>query len=209
MSEVSSQPDDSEGTDLWAFGHDDHDLIGQRSLGLWLYMMSDIMVFAGLFTAHRAYMGAFAGSFTDAQVLDPLSALWPTALILISVLAFGLAMVELKNANRRSVLGWMAAAFVLGLAFLGVEVWSFADLAARGAWPMVSGFLSDYWTIIWAHGAHVFFGLLWMAVMMVQVAVFGFSELVVARLVNLRIFWFFQAAIWLSVYFVVYLLGVA
>lgn len=209
MAEVSNQPGDSEHMELWSFGHDDHDLIGRRSLGFWLYMMSDIMIYAGLFTAHRVYIGAFAGSFTDAQVLDPLFELLPTVLIFGSVLTFGLAMVELKNANQRGVAGWMLAAFVLGLAFLGLEIWSFADLAGRGAWPTESGFLSDYWTIIWAHGAHVFFGLVWMLVMLVQVTTSDLSELVVARLVNLRIFWFFQAVMWIAVYFVVYLLGVA
>lgn len=198
-----------EDTQLWAFGHDDHDTIGIRSIGFWLYMMSDLMIYAGLFTAHRVYIEAYAGSFTAAQVIEPLRELWPTAFILASVLAFGLAMVGLKSANRRSVLVWMAVAFVLGLAFLAFETWSFAQLGERGAWPTVSGFLSDYWTIVWAHAVHVIFGLLWMLVMMIQVTTEGFSELVVARLVNLRIFWFFQAVIWLCVYCVVHLLGAA
>ncbi|NNC23988.1 cytochrome O ubiquinol oxidase [Salinisphaera sp. USBA-960] len=195
---------------LWAYGYDDHDTIGLRSLGFWLYMMSDLMIFAGLFVAHRAYIRAYAGShFTAQSVIEPLQALWPTGLILGSVLAFGLAMVSLKHANRRGVLGWMLGAFILGLAFIGVEVGSFVDLAERGGLPSVSGFLSDYWTIVLAHAAHVAFGLLWMLIMWLQVATEGFSELVVARLINLRIFWFFQASIWLCVYAVVYLLGVA
>lgn len=210
MSTSTGQASRSETRDtpqLWAYGYDDHDVIGQRSLGFWLYMMSDMMIFAGLFTAHRVYAHAYAGSFTAKQIIDPLIELWPTALILASVLSFGVAMVSMKHANRRGVLQWMGLSFVLGMIFLGVDAYSFANLAWRGALPSKSGFLSDYWTIVWTHGAHVAFGLIWMAVMLFQVATEGFSELVVARLVNLRIFWFFQAAIWLCVYTVIYLLG--
>lgn len=207
MSETSNQTNPDSGVTLWAYGYDDHDEIGNRSLGFWLYMMSDLMVFTGLFVAHRVYVHAFAGSFTSSQVIDPISALLPTGLIMLSVLAYGFAMLGLKKANRPAVLIWMIGAFVLGLAFLGVEAYTFTEHAALGAIPSKSGFLSDYWTIDWAHGAHVAIGLLWMAVMMIQVLTQGFSELVVARLVNLRIFWFFQAAIWVCVYTVVYLLG--
>lgn len=212
MSQTSNQASnhsDSSGPEitLWAYDYDDHDVIGIRALGFWLYMMSDLMVFTGLFVAHRVYTHAFAGSFTSSQISDPLSGLLPTALILLSVLAYGFSMVSLKNSDRTAVLRWMGVAFVLGLAFIGLESYTFAGLASRGAVPSQSGFLSDYWTIIWAHGLHVAFGLLWMVVMLIQVVRRGFTELVVARLINLRIFWFFQAAIWVCVYSVMYLLG--
>jgi cytochrome o ubiquinol oxidase subunit 3 len=210
MAETANQTgSDSAGSGitLWAYDYDDHDEIGNRSFGFWLYMMSDLLVFTGLFVAHRQYTHAFAGSLTASQISAPLSGLLPSALILLSVLAYGFSMVSLKSANRKAVLRWMGVAFVLGLAFIGVESYTFAGLAARGAIPSQSGFLSDYWTIIWAHGLHVTFALLWTAVMLIQVTKRGFTELVVARLVNLRIFWFFQAAIWVCVYTVMYLLG--
>jgi cytochrome o ubiquinol oxidase subunit 3 len=207
MATDSPRENGSDSIRLWDHEHGEHDTLSLRSLGFWLYMMSDAMIFAGLFTAHGAYVGHFAGSFTAAQVLDPLNTLLPTFLIFSSVLAYGLGMVALKHGNRGGVLRWLLIACALGLVFLGVEAWTFTGLAARGATPEKSGFLSDFWIIVWAHGAHVFIGLIWMLVMIAQVAMEGLSAGVVGRLINLRIFWFFQAIIWVCVFTVVYLLG--
>jgi cytochrome o ubiquinol oxidase subunit 3 len=200
----ANEPDPSQ---LWAPDFGEHDTLSLRSLGFWLYMMSDAMIFAGLFAAYGAYVGHYAGSFTAQQVLDPLFALVPTFLIFASVLAYGLGMVALKNGNRAGVLRWLAAACALGFIFLGVDAWTFTGLAGEGAIPQKSAYLSDFWILVWTHGLHVFIGLIWMLVMIAQVAMEGLSDGVIGRLVNLRIFWFFQAIIWVCVFTVVYLLG--
>ena len=54
---------------------------------------------------------------------------------------------------------------------------------------------------------HMAFGILWMLVMLVQVLRYGFSTAVVAQLLNLRLFWQFQASVWVCVYVFVYLKG--
>lgn len=195
---------------LWQTEPAHPDTIGMRSLGFWLYMMSDAMIFAGLFAAHGVYLRAYGTShITAAQVIDPVEGLIPTVLLFASVLMFGLACVALKNDDRTRLLRWMGASLALGLAFLLVEGVEFAGLAGEGAVPQASAFLSDFWTLVWVHGAHVAVGLIWMAAMMVQIARDGFSEPVVGRLINLRIFWFFQAVIWVFVYTFVYLMGVS
>lgn len=189
---------------------DHHDSISLRSIGFWLYMMSDVMIFAGLFAAHGVYLDAYGSSkITAAQVIDPISALFPTLFLFSSVLFFGLASVALKNNQRKEVLGWLAASFALGLVFILQETYEFVQLAQEGAAPHVSAFLSDFWTIVWAHGLHVIVGLIWMAVVFIQVLRDGFTEAVVGRFLNLRIFWFFQAVIWVCVYTFVYLMGVS
>lgn len=207
MSSGSSTQPASGNVRLWDETHADHDLIGIRSLGFWLYMMSDAMIFAALFAAHGVYVHNFAGSFTARQVIHPLDALWPTVLIFSSVFAYGLGMTAMKNGSRRGVVGWLLAAFALGVGFLLLEGREFYGLAAMGAVPQLSGFLSDFWVLVLLHAAHVFFGLLWMLVMPFQVWLEGFSENVVSRLVNLKIFWFFQAIIWVCVFTFVYLMG--
>ncbi|HET7314031.1 cytochrome c oxidase subunit 3 [Salinisphaera sp.] len=195
---------------LWQPEPEHPDSIGLRTLGFWLYMMSDAMIFAGLFAAHGVYLRAYGGSdITAAEVIDPAKGLIPTLLLFTSVLAFGLASVALKNDDRSRMLRWMGASWILGLAFLGEEVWEFSGLAGEDAVPQASAFLSDFWTIVWVHGAHVAVGLIWMAAMLVQIAREGYTEATVGRFLNLRIFWFFQAVIWVFVYTFVYLMGVS
>lgn len=207
MSSHSVETVDPSKVKLWDYHDHGHDVIGTRSLGFWLYMMSDAMIFSGLFAAHGVYATSFAGSFTAKAVIHPMAALWPTLFIFTSVLAYGFGMVALKKGNRSGVINALLVAFVLGLGFLFMEWREFSELLAMGAIPERSGFLSDFWVLVLTHAAHVLFGLLWMFIMIIQVARDGFSENVVYRLINLKLFWHFQAVIWVCVFTFVYLMG--
>ncbi len=207
MSSHDNAPVDPNTVELWDYEDHGHDFIGTRTLGFWLYMMSDAMIFAALFAAHGVYVRNFAGSFTSQEVVHPMNAIWPTVFILSSVMTYGLGMVALKKGNKSGVVNALILSFLLGVGFLLMEWREFSELAAMGAIPQMSGFLSDFWTIVIAHAAHVLFGLIWMAVMIVQVAVNGFDQNNVYRLLNLKIFWHFQAVIWVSIFTFVYLFG--
>ena len=102
-----------------------------------------------------------------------------------------------------------AITFVLGAAFLYLEVREFADMIARGATPRRSAFLSAFFTLVGCHGLHVTVGLIWLAVMMVQVAVKGFRATVQRRLQCFSLFWHALDIIWVGLFTVVYLMGVA
>ena len=192
---------------LWAFDYNGHDPISTRTLGFWLYMLSDAMIFATLFAAWAVYIHNSAGGPTIHAIVHLHYAFWETAVLFSSVFAYGLAMTALKRAWRGGVLLAMSAAFAFGVLFLGMEIHEFSGLAMMGAVPQRSGFLSAYWTIILLHGAHIFFGLLWMLIMLGQIVRQGFSANVVYRLLNLKLFWHFQAVIWVCVYTFVYLRG--
>lgn len=208
MSSHSTATVDPNNVVLWDYEDHGHDFIATRSIGFWLYMMSDAMLFAGLFAAHGVYMHNFAGSFTAKEVIHPINALWPTLFIFTSVLVYGFGMVALKKGNQAGVVNALVLSFLLGIGFLYMEWREFSELYAMGAIPEVSGFLSDFWIIVLTHATHVFFGLLWMLVMIVQVARKGFTQNTVYRLINLKLFWHFQAVIWVCVFTFVYLMGV-
>ena len=194
---------------LWHYGHEEHDFIANKTFGFWLYMLSDALIFAGVFAAYAVLdhtMNA-AGGPTDAQVVHPIAAFGQTIAVLLSVLAYSLATVALKHGNRAGLVLGTIVAIVLGAVFLGLELSDFATLIAQGATPDRSGFLSAFFLIIATHGLHMAFGILWMLVMLVQIRRFGLTAPVVAQLLNLRLFWQFQATIWVCVYIFVYLKG--
>lgn len=200
----SAAPDSAS---LWDFEHRGHDAISIRTLGFWLYMLSDAMIFGALFAAWGVYIHNSAGGPTIGQIVHIHYAYLETVVLFSSVLAYGLAMSALKRGSRGGVVAGLCTAFVLGALFVGMEVHEFAALATFGAVPERSGFLSAYWTIILGHGLHIVFGLLWMLVMLVQVVREGFSTNVVYRMLNLQAFWHFQAVIWVCVFSFVYLRG--
>jgi cytochrome o ubiquinol oxidase subunit 3 len=207
MSEHSVQSIDPGSIQLWAYDDTGHDPIGTRSIGFWLYMMSDAMIFAALFAAHGTYLHNYAGGPTAQDVIHFTGAAWETLFLFASVLAYGFGMVALKHGSCTGVVKWLFVSFLLGIGFLLLEYQEFSGLAEIGAVPQRSGFLSDYWGIILTHGLHVFFGLLWMLVMIIQVMSEGFSQSVVGRLLTLKQFWHFQAVIWVCVFTFVYLMG--
>jgi cytochrome o ubiquinol oxidase subunit 3 len=207
MSSQNSETVDSGTVVLWDNKHRGHDMISTRTLGFWLYMLSDAMIFAALFTAYGVLGHNYADGPTAKDIIHPGYAFLETLLVFSSVLAFGLAMSALKQGNRYKVVNWILIAFVIGAAFIGAEIREFASLAGQGIIPERSGFLSAYYATVLTHGLHMFVGLLWMLVMLVQVVREGFTDNVVYRLLNLKLFWHFQAVIWVCVFTFVYLQG--
>lgn len=195
--------------ELWHFGSGHPDVISSRTFGMWLYMMSDAMIFAGLFAAYGVLDHPWntAGGPGPHQVSVPLDAFWQTLAVLSSVLAYSLGTVSLKRGSKSGMMLGIFAAIVLGGVFLGFEIHDFFHLVAAGAPPERSGFLSMFFLLVATHGAHMAIGLLWMAVMLGQIVTIGFTEEVVARLLNLRMFWQFQASVWVCVFAFVYLRG--
>ncbi len=194
---------------LWDDTHHEHDMLSTRLLGFWLYMLSDSLIFAALFAAYGvlSYPMNAAGGPTKHDVVEPVFAYVQTVVFFLSVLAYGLAMVELKRDRSKALMLWVVVAFILGAGFVGMETNELLRLAARGALPERSGFLSAFFTILGVHGVHMVFGLLWMIVMLVQVGRRGLSSKVAYRLINLKVFWLYQAVIWGLVYSFVYLWG--
>jgi cytochrome o ubiquinol oxidase subunit 3 len=101
----------------------------------------------------------------------------------------------------------MAATFVLGAAFLGLEVSEFWKLAARGAGPGRSAFLTSFFTLVGCHGLHITAGLLWLLTMMAQVFAKGFRSDILRRILCFSLFWHALDIIWIGIFTIVYLVG--
>src|SRR6266850_6133135 len=90
--------------------------------GFWLYLMSDCLVFACLFAVYAVLGRSYAGGPTGAELFDlPLVAV-NTALLLLSSITYGFAMLEMQNKRLRAVLAWLAVTGLLGAGFIGIEL---------------------------------------------------------------------------------------
>jgi cytochrome o ubiquinol oxidase subunit III len=117
---------------------------------------------------------------------------------------------SLAISSRRHLGTYLGAAitFALGAAFLALEIREFANMIAQGATPQRSAFLSAFFTLVGCHGLHVTAGLIWLTVMMAQVAIQGFRVAVQRRLLCFSLFWHTLDIIWVGLFTVVYLMGV-
>jgi len=101
----------------------------------------------------------------------------------------------------------MTVTFVLGAAFITLEIKEFAGLVAQGAGPSRSAFLSAFFTLVGCHGMHVSAGLLWLLTMMAQVFAKGFRADILRRMLCFSLFWHALDIIWVALFTVVYLMG--
>ena len=177
-------------------------------LGFWLYLMSDCLVFACLFATYAVLGRNYAGGPTGAELFDlPLVAL-NTALLLLSSITYGFAMLEMQRKRLRSTLVWLAVTGVLGACFIGFELYEFAHLIHEGAGPQRSGFLTSFFALVGTHGLHVSFGIIWLVTLMFQLNRHGLTPENSRRLMCLSMFWHFLDVVWIGVFTFVYLMGV-
>ena len=184
------------------------DTIEMQALGFWLYLMSDLIIFATLFATFAVLGRNYAGGPTGKELFDLPYVLGETLLLLFSSITYGLVMLAVHNGMKRWVLIGLAVTFLLGLGFVFMEINEFHGLIAEGHGPDVSAFLSSYFTLVGTHGTHVTFGLIWMAVMICQVVVKGLTSPVQSRLMRLSMFWHFLDIVWIGIFSIVYLMGV-
>lgn len=194
--------------DTASLGHGAHDVTDIQSFGFWMYLMSDLIVFSALFATYVVMAHNSAGGPTAKELFHLPGVLLETLFLLSSSATYGLAMVALHHGDTRLVRLGLLGTIILGLGFLGMELGEFQGLLHDGATPQRSGFLSAFFTLVGTHGAHVAFGLLWMAVMLVQIASKGLTAPVVGRLLRLGMFWHFLDIVWIGLFTVVYLMGV-
>lgn len=188
-----------------------HEAAEEIVFGFWIFLMSDLVLFSVLFATYAAMsvQGISAGP-APAEVFDLTAAFLETLLLLLSSFAFGFAMLAMKyRESQRAVLAWLLVTGVLGAAFVGMELHDYyVMITVHDAPPQASGFLSAYYLLTGTHALHVSSGLVWMAIMAVQIAVFGMNRPVKLRLMRLALFWHMLDVVWIGIFTFVYLFGV-
>ncbi|MCW6506500.1 cytochrome (ubi)quinol oxidase subunit III [Lichenifustis flavocetrariae] len=176
--------------------------------GFWIFILSDIIMFAAFFAAFAVLKDATAGGPSGMQLFDRRNVGVETVCLLLSSYTCGMASLAMLRKNQLWFHVAMLATAVLGAMFLGLEFKEFADLVSRGAGPSRSAFLSAFFTLVGCHGLHVTCGLLWLLTMMAQVFAKGFRDDILRRTMCFTLFWHALDIVWVGVFTVVYLMGV-
>jgi cytochrome o ubiquinol oxidase subunit 3 len=198
-------PDNTE--ELQFYVHEEVHSENGTLLGFWLYLMSDCLIFACLFAVYGVLGRNYAGGPSGADIFELPTVAVNTAMLLLSSITYGFAMLEMQNKRVNGVLAWLAVTGVFGAIFLGLELHEFATLIGEGAGPQRSAFLSSFFTLVATHGLHVTFGIVWLITLMVQVKQRGLGVENRRRLMCLSMFWHFLDLVWVGVFSFVYLMG--
>ena len=171
--------------------------------------MSDCVLFACLFATFIVLRDNTYGGPGMKQITELPYVLKETLFLLVSSFTYGRAILSMYTNHRHRVIGWLIVTFFLGLSFVAMEVNEFLHLIMAGHGPQMSGALSAFFTLVGTHGFHVSMGLLWMVILIIQVAKFELTPTMCRRLTYLGLFWAFLDIVWIFVFTIVYLMGVA
>jgi cytochrome o ubiquinol oxidase subunit III len=175
--------------------------------GFWIFLLSDIIMFSALFATYAVLSGQTAGGPSGRDLFELRRVGVQTLCLLFSSYACGLGVVAIERRRMRAFYVSCALTFVLGAAFLGLEISEFASMVAGGAGPSRSAFLSSFFSLVGLHGVHVTAGLLWLSFMVAQTAVKGPRDFVRRRLLCFSLFWHALDIIWVALMTLVYLMG--
>ncbi|HEX4774445.1 MAG TPA: cytochrome o ubiquinol oxidase subunit III [Candidatus Saccharimonadales bacterium] len=177
--------------------------------GFWVYLMTDCVLFASLFAAFAVLRDNTYGGPSGNELFSLPFVLIETLALLTSSYTAGLGLLAARRRNRQQVLIFFSLTMLLGIFFLTMELTEFHKLYIEGNSWRRSGFLSAFFTLVGTHGAHILTGLTWMAIMMYKVLKGGLTNLTIKRLSMLSLFWHFLDVIWIFIFTIVYLFGVA
>lgn len=176
--------------------------------GFWLYLMTDCVLFASLFATFAVLRHSTFGG-PNGEVLFSLNfVLAETLILLTSSFSCGLGILAARQDNRRRTLLLFGITFLLGLAFIGLEIHEFTSLYQEGNSWRRSGFLSSFFALVGTHGLHISVGLLWMGTLMARIRRTGFNRASLRQLTMLSLFWHFLDIVWIFIFTIVYLMGI-
>lgn len=178
-------------------------------LGFWIYLMTDSVLFGSLFATYAVLHGNTNGGPSGKELFNPPFVLAETMLLLVSSYTIGLAILSLHRRKRSGVVAWLSVTTLLGVGFLVMELTEFSQLMGEGHSWAASGFLSAFFTLIGTHGLHILAGLIWAGFLLWQVVRRGLTSAVSRRLMMFSLFWHFLDIVWICIFTVVYMIGVA
>ncbi len=173
--------------------------------GFWVYLMTDLLMFAVLFAVYAVLHKSTVGGETGRELFSLPLALTNTVILLTSSFTCGIGMIAARRGDKDQVLLWFSITFALGMAFLGLELWEFSELIHEGHTLGTNAFLSSFFVLLGTHGLHIASGLLWMLTTLVFIMKRGLNSHLVRKLAMLSLFWHFLDIVWIFIFTIVYL----
>lgn len=184
------------------------DTFSRTIFGFWTYLMTDSLLFGSLFVTYGVLHYSTFGGPGPRELYTLPTTIAETVVLLISSFTCGFGVLAATRNKKKALLGWFSIAFLMGLAFVVLELREFAELIHEGHTWQKSAFLSSFFTLVGTHGLHVSIGLLWMLILMAQIVVKGITTTTFRRMVCFNMFWHFLDLVWIFIFTFVYLMGV-
>ncbi|WP_028398886.1 cytochrome (ubi)quinol oxidase subunit III [Ectobacillus panaciterrae] len=179
-----------------------------KFLGFWLFLGGETVLFASLFATYLSLKNSTNGGATTKDMFEITLVFVATMLLLTSSLTSVYAIYHMRNFNFKKMQFWFVITVLLGAGFLGLEIYEFNHYIHEFKLTMrSSAFGSAFYTLVGTHGAHVFFGLLWITTLVVRNAKRGLNLYNAPKYYVASLYWHFIDVVWVFIFTVVYLMG--
>lgn len=178
--------------------------------GFWIFLAGETALFASLFATYLALKDSVPGEdhplAADLYHLELTFVM--TMLLLTSSLTSVFAVHHMRNNNFSKMQLWLGITVLLGLGFLGIEIYEFVEYTSLGHTFRSSAFGSAFYFLIGTHGFHVALGLIWITLLILRNTKRGLSVYTAAKVHTAALYWHFIDVVWVFIFTIVYLLGV-
>jgi len=180
----------------------------KKIFGFWLYLVSDCILFATMFSVYFVMSDSVSDGPSGKDIFKLSFVILETIFLLLSTISYGMVKILIYKKRLIYTIIALLITFIFGLIFISLELFEFYTLIIKGYGPCRSGFLSAFFTLVTTHGIHVFFGMIWILVMVFQIIKFGITQIIRIRIECLSLFWHFIDLVWICVFTFVYLIGI-
>ncbi len=179
-----------------------------KILGFWLFLGGETVLFGTLFAGYLALREGVNGGPTGAELFDLGLVALATLLLLTSSLTsvFAIQAMHIHKSVQKIQL-WLTVTVILGLAFLGLEIYEFIHYVHEGHKFSTSAFSTSFYSLVGFHGAHVAFGIVWISLIILQLGKKGLTVVTAPKVYVASLYWHFIDVVWVFIFTVVYLMG--
>ena len=207
----------------WGLQHHFDSFEQQREasfLGMWIFLVTEIMFFGGLFTAYVVYRSANARAFAlGSHELDIGLGAFNTAVLIGSSLTMALAVREAQKGRAKLIALFLVLTIVLGGVFLGVKVVEYGAKFEHHLFPgpsfhfddplapQVEMFFNLYFAMTGLHALHMIIGIPILLAVAVLALRGAFSPQNHNLVEGVGLYWHFVDIVWIFLFPLLYLLG--
>jgi heme/copper-type cytochrome/quinol oxidase subunit 3 len=181
--------------------------LDSRKIAMWVFLASDCMFFGSLISAYMVSKNrSVVGPYPDELINIPFTSV-SSFVLLMSSLAMVLALAGIQRGNMRQFRIWTLSTGLLGLIFLGGQIYEFYEFNHEGLSISQNLFGSSFFTLTGFHGTHVALGVIMLFSLFL--ASFKPGRVTKEKSLNVEIvglYWHFVDIVWIVIFTLVYLL---
>lgn len=190
------------------------------SIGMWIFLMTEVLLFGGLFVAYTVYRLSHPQAFdTGSAEMESMIGAINTAVLICSSLTMALAVYNSEVGNQKMLMVFLGLTMIIGAVFLALKMTEYydhwRDHKVPGFWfvehaphaPEVQMFFVFYFIMTGLHALHMTIGICILAVLFLRTAIGSFTAEYHTPIDMGGLYWHFIDVVWVFLYAVFYIPG--